>query len=45
MREDLKPMADLIPMVDTIPMVDFTITHVMEPMPLVNPIRISWTSL
>ncbi len=45
MREDLISMADLILMVDPMPMVDFTIAHVMEPIPLVNPIHISWTSL
>ena len=45
MRDDLIPMAHLIPMVDPMPMVDFTIAHMMEPIPLVNVIRISWTSL
>ena len=39
MREDLILMADLIPMVDPMPMLDFTIAHMMEPIPLVNPIH------
>ncbi len=45
MREDLIPMAHLIPMVAPCPWWTSQFAHMIEPIPLVNPIHISWTSL